>query len=165
MPALWQTADVSLVLLRDTPLFRTVIPSKIFESLAMQTPIVLGVAGESRQLIESSGAGVAITPGNAAELAAKVLELSRTRPQVKEMGVRGAAFVREHFDRAKLARRYADVLQLRSSQNVLQRSVELATHSGHSTASFVANSRFGASNCPVILSRQPIWGKIIGGTT
>lgn len=111
MPALWRTADVSLVLLRDTPLFRTVIPSKIFESLAMQTPIVLGVEGEAKQLIESSGAGVAISPGNAAELAAKVLQLSRSRSQVSEMGVRGAAFVREHFDRAKLARRYIEVLE------------------------------------------------------
>ena len=111
MPALWQTADVSLVLLRDTPLFRTVIPSKIFESLAMEKPVILGVEGESRQLIESSGAGVAITPGNAADLAAQVLQLSRSRERVREMGVRGAAFVREHFDRAKLARRYAQVLE------------------------------------------------------
>jgi len=111
MPALWQTADVSLVLLRDTPLFRTVIPSKIFESLAMEKPVILGVEGESRQLIESSGGGVAIAPGNAADLAAQVLQLSRSRERVREMGVRGAAFVREHFDRAKLARRYAQVLE------------------------------------------------------
>ena len=47
MPQLWTTADVSLVLLRDTPLFRTVIPSKIFESLAMRTPVVLGVEGHA----------------------------------------------------------------------------------------------------------------------
>jgi glycosyltransferase involved in cell wall biosynthesis len=111
MPSLWRTADVSLVLLKDTPLFQTVIPSKIFESLAMQTPIVLGVKGESRELIEASGAGVAIAPGNATELAAQVLELSRNRARVKAMGAQGAAFVREHFDRAKLARRYADVLE------------------------------------------------------
>lgn len=110
MPALWQTADVSLVLLRDTPLFRTVIPSKIFESLAMQIPVILGVQGESKQLIEASGAGVCITPGNATELAAQILHLSQQREQLRALGQRGAAFVAEHFDRVKLAQRYLTVI-------------------------------------------------------
>lgn len=110
MPQLWQTADVSLVLLRDTPLFRTVIPSKIFESLAMKTPVVLGVEGESRKLIEDSGGGVFVSPGHAEDLAAKVLALSRSRERLREMGERGAVFVRAHFDRSRLARDYVELL-------------------------------------------------------
>ncbi len=111
MPGLWKTADVSLVLLRDTPLFRTVIPSKIFESLAMETPVILGVEGESRQLIEDSGAGVFVAPGDSAQLAEQVRALSHERERIREMGKRGAAYVRAHFDRAKLAERYARVLE------------------------------------------------------
>lgn len=55
--------DVSLVLLRNTPLFETVIPSKIFEAMALAKPIVLGVRGESRDIVvEQTRSGVAITP-------------------------------------------------------------------------------------------------------
>jgi glycosyltransferase involved in cell wall biosynthesis len=41
--------DVMLVPLRKDELFKTVIPSKIFETAAMCTPILLGVDGEARK--------------------------------------------------------------------------------------------------------------------
>ncbi len=48
MPGIWALTDVSLVLLRKRPTFESVIPSKIFEAMAMARPIILGVRGESR---------------------------------------------------------------------------------------------------------------------
>ena len=42
MPALWSITHVSLVLLKKLDLFLTVIPSKIFETMAMKKPIILG---------------------------------------------------------------------------------------------------------------------------
>ena len=47
MPAIWGLADASIVHLRRTPLFRTVIPSKIFEAMAAGVPTLLGVEGEA----------------------------------------------------------------------------------------------------------------------
>lgn len=47
MPALWSLTSISLVLLKKSDLFKKVIPSKIFESMAMGKPVVLGVEGES----------------------------------------------------------------------------------------------------------------------
>jgi len=56
--------DVALVPLRKNELFKTVIPSKIFEAAAMGKPILLGVDGESKILIEKYNCGLFFEPEN-----------------------------------------------------------------------------------------------------
>lgn len=58
------TCDIMLVPLRKSELFRTVIPSKIFEAAAMERPILLGVDGEARAIVERFGAGRYFEPEN-----------------------------------------------------------------------------------------------------
>lgn len=110
MPALLSQTDVSLVLLKDMELFRTVIPSKIFESMAMEVPIILGVAGEARAIVEDAGAGLCITPESADELAAAVRRLHEDPELAQRLGRQGRRYVEERFDRDRLAQRYVDVL-------------------------------------------------------
>lgn len=110
MPELWAMADISLVLLRKTELFKTVLPSKIFEAMGMGIPIVLGVEGEAQALVEAGGAGIAIEPENAAALAAALRTLSADPVRCKSIGEHGYQFVRAYFDRRVLARRYLDLL-------------------------------------------------------
>lgn len=106
MPRIWSVADVSLVLLRKLDLFTTVIPSKIFESMAMAKPIILGVLGESRTIVEESGAGVGIEPEDAGALALEVQKMASDAALYQRMAEQGPRYVREHFDRRKLAQRY-----------------------------------------------------------
>jgi glycosyltransferase involved in cell wall biosynthesis len=110
MPSLWAAIDASLILLRRHDLFKKVIPSKMFEAMAMRCPIVLGVEGEARALLDESGAGIAITPESAEELAAVVVRLAGNPALAGELGDRGCAYVHEHHDRALLAMRYLDLL-------------------------------------------------------
>ena len=112
MPELWSLSSVSLVLLKRSDLFKTVIPSKIFESMAMEKPVILGVEGESAELVMSAGGGICIEPESARDLASQVLKLSRDPAICQELGVSGRRYVLEHFDREVLARRFADVMQL-----------------------------------------------------
>jgi len=106
MPDLWDLSAVSLALLKKSELFKTVIPSKIFESLAMETPVILGVEGESAEIIRAAAAGFCIEPENSSELAARVLELYRNPKLVARLGANGRRHVEEHYDRMVLARRY-----------------------------------------------------------
>ncbi len=59
--------DVALVPLKKSDTFKTVIPSKIFENAAMEKPILLGVEGESKEIIQSYGAGICFEPENEVE--------------------------------------------------------------------------------------------------
>lgn len=111
MPGIWAATDVSMILLRQSDTFKKVLPSKMFEAMAMGCPIVLGVEGEARELLEAAGAGIAITPESAEELAAAVVRLADDRELGARLGASGAAHVREHYDREKLAMTYIEVLE------------------------------------------------------
>ncbi|WP_404356669.1 glycosyltransferase [Methylotuvimicrobium sp. KM1] len=111
MPALWSITSVSLVLLKKLDLFLTVIPSKIFETMAMKKPIILGVRGESREIVEKAGSGIGIEPENAMELAAAITALADAPEKCAAMGVAGKACVSAEFDRQVLARRFEEVLE------------------------------------------------------
>lgn len=59
MPRVWSVCDVALVHLKDTPVFETVIPSKIFEAMGMGLPVLLAAPrGEASRLVEGEGIGV-----------------------------------------------------------------------------------------------------------
>lgn len=110
MPNFWSMCDASLVLLRKTDLFKTVIPSKIFEAMAMAKPIILGVDGESKSIVEDARAGLAITPEGASELASTVASLAGDEVRCRELGQNGKDFVYRNFDRKVLAARYLTLL-------------------------------------------------------
>lgn len=109
VPGLLQAGDVCVVSLRDIPLFKTFIPSKIFEYLAAGKPVVGSVAGESAAILEEAGA-VVVPPGDGAALAEALRSLAADPTRQREMGLAGRNFVSQHFDRRQLARRYRELL-------------------------------------------------------
>jgi glycosyltransferase involved in cell wall biosynthesis len=110
MPRFWGVADVSLATMRKAPLFTTMIPAKMFEAMAMERPVILGFEGESREIVEGAGCGIAVEPENAAEMAAAIRYLAAHRDEARRMGERGHTLVREKYDRRKLAERFATLL-------------------------------------------------------
>jgi len=98
--------DVSLVLLRNTPLFETVIPSKIFEAMEFQKPILLGVRGESADIVvNKTRSGIAFTPEDARAMLAHMEALRDDPDQCAEFGRNGRAAVEDSFRRTQLAAR------------------------------------------------------------
>jgi glycosyltransferase involved in cell wall biosynthesis len=75
MPALLALGDAQLVSLRDLPLFRSTLPSKIQAALAVGRPVVGAVSGDARALIDSSGAGLTVRQGDPVALAAAIREM------------------------------------------------------------------------------------------
>jgi len=110
MPLLWECSNVSLVLLKRSDLFKMVIPSKIFESMAMNRGVILGVEGESSAIIDAARAGFCIAPESAPELAQRVAQLADNRSLCTELGRSGRSYVAEHYDRAALASKYQHIM-------------------------------------------------------
>ena len=111
VPYLLALSDASVVHLRDDPLFETVIPSKIFEAMATATPIVLGVRGEARGLVENAEAGIAIPPEEPGALVDAVRRLKENPEFHAEVAENAYKYVRTHYDREVLAREYAALLE------------------------------------------------------
>lgn len=110
MPGFLAASDVSMVLLKKDDLFKTVLPSKLFEAMAMERPIILGVDGESRQLVEDAVCGIFIEPENHEELAGAVEKLYQDRDLLKMFGANGRKYVQSNYNRETLAEKYLNVL-------------------------------------------------------
>ncbi len=99
-------SDVSLVLLKEKPLFKTVLPSKIFEIMGAARPLLLTVDGEARRLVEAAQAGVFVRPEDAVGLSEAILNLKNSPLSCRQMGSRGRSFVEANFSRKALAEQY-----------------------------------------------------------
>ena len=103
MPLLLAGADACLVPLRKVPLFEGALPSKMYEVMACARPILLGVDGEARRLVEEeAGAALYVEPENVAALTSAILRLYNQPELAHELGQRGRAFVERRFDRTQL---------------------------------------------------------------
>jgi colanic acid biosynthesis glycosyl transferase WcaI len=111
MPEVYATADLCLVPLRKSELFTTVLPSKLFEIFGMARPVLLSVDGEARRLVERSGGGRFVPPEDVTAMVEGIRSMKQDRAATAAMGIRAREFVREHYDRERLAERYLKVLQ------------------------------------------------------
>ena len=135
--------DVAVVHLRDTPLFRTVIPSKLFEAMAFGVPIAHGVQGESRALVEAAGVGLGFASEDADALVDTVLRLKSDPALYAQIQADARDAVSRDFDRRVVARRYWSLLERvagvgtadRGPQTALQAGADVSGPSTHSSQS------------------------------
>jgi len=111
MPLVWSSLDICFIHLKKSDLFSTVIPSKMFEAMAMEKPILMGVLGEAGDILERSGAGFVVEPENEDALIDKVNFLFSSPESMLEMGKKGRSFVRQEFNRDNLAEEYLKRIQ------------------------------------------------------
>ena len=111
VPALYRAADVCLVPLRAVPLFRSFIPSKMFEILACGRPVLASLEGEAARILEASGAAVVVPPEDVDAIAGAVTRLAADPALRASLAARGRPYVAEHYDRRRLAARYLELLQ------------------------------------------------------
>jgi len=111
MPALLSICDVSIVPLRNTPVFGTVIPSKIFESMGMGVPILMSLPeGEATAIVKQSGAGICVEPEDP-DAMAKAIELLATDKARMEALRQSALAAAPSYARERLAGEMMTILQ------------------------------------------------------
>ena len=110
IPRYLSVTDASLAPLKKTDTFKTVIPSKIFEAGAMGKPMLLGVDGQARSIVEKYGSGLYFEPENTEDFIDKVKQLAGDTELQKRLGEGGKKLARA-FDRKKLAAEMLNVLQ------------------------------------------------------
>lgn len=104
MPEVLAAINISVIPLKKLELFKGAIPSKIFESMAMKKPVLLGVEGEAKELfIDEGKCGLAFDPENDLVLSEKVLLLASDHDQVTNLGNNARIYAEQKFDREKIA--------------------------------------------------------------
>ena len=111
IPALIQASDLCLVLLKKADVFKTVIPTKMLESMACARPVILGVDGQAREILEKARGGIFIEPENATALVAAIIRLYQDPGLRQVLGCNGRRYIAGHLSRERLATVYSNVLE------------------------------------------------------
>ena len=109
MPLAVAAADVCLAILQDVPMFRTTYPNKVFDYMAAGKATILAIDGVIREVMEQSGGGVYVPPGDDAGLAEIILQLSQQQETCARMGADAREYMVQRMDRRE---KMADTMQL-----------------------------------------------------
>lgn len=104
-------SDVCLVPLRKSELFSTVLPSKMLEFMACARPVILGVDGLARRIVQEANAGIVVEPENATALAEVIKRLAADPVLRAAFGRNGRRYVLQNFTRRHTAEAYLRVLE------------------------------------------------------
>ena len=105
------SADICTAVLMKNDTFKTVYPNKVFDYMACGKPVVIGIDGIIRELVESVGCGIFAEPENGSDLAAAFERLIDDPDYAAQLGSRGREFVVKSFSRERMAMLYLSLLQ------------------------------------------------------
>jgi colanic acid biosynthesis glycosyl transferase WcaI len=111
IPSIIRASDLCLVPLRKADVFKTVIPTKMLEFMACGRPVILGVDGQARKVLEEAQAGVFVEPENQAALTQEIKLLYQDRGLRQTLGRNGRNYIIEHLSREQTAKMYTNVLK------------------------------------------------------
>jgi colanic acid biosynthesis glycosyl transferase WcaI len=111
IPIYVSAADVCLVMLKKSELFKTVIPTKLLEYMACERPVIVAVDGQARQIVEEAGAGIFVEPGNSHALVNAIFDVAQEPERRQKMGANGRRYIVNKFSRGKTAQEYIRVLE------------------------------------------------------
>ena len=110
VPYYLSSADCCLVPLKKNPLFLGALPSKMFDCMACERPVILSVNGEARKVLEKSGGGIYVEPENTIEMKNAINKLLASPNLCKKLGQAGRAFVEKKFSRQQKAAQLEKIL-------------------------------------------------------
>jgi glycosyltransferase involved in cell wall biosynthesis len=105
----WSLLDVSIIHLKKISLFASVIPSKLFECMAMGIPVLHGVLGESAEIVENNRVGFVFEPENEQQLYKLLVNLKENADIYNQFQRQGIKASRK-YDRRVLAERFLQLL-------------------------------------------------------
>jgi glycosyltransferase involved in cell wall biosynthesis len=111
IPAYIRASDVCLVLLKKAEVFKTVIPTKMLEFMSCARPVILGVDGQARNILEEARGGLVIEPENSVDLVNAIRYLSANPQIARELGKNGREHIVRKFSRRHTAEKYIRMLE------------------------------------------------------
>jgi glycosyltransferase involved in cell wall biosynthesis len=109
---LFAGSQIALHILADCPAFAGwTAPNKLMDGLAAGRPVISNVPGDAARLLNDGGAGIAVTPGDVAGLAAALVSLVEDPARRAAMGATARSLALRQYDRRLLAARFAALVE------------------------------------------------------
>ncbi|RLB12682.1 MAG: glycosyltransferase WbuB [Deltaproteobacteria bacterium] len=110
LPRYIQSCDAGIATTIKSELCKGTLPVKMFSYMACAKPVILGVDGEARQVIEKAKAGIYAEPEDPEDMAKAILTLKDNPRLCREMGKNGRRYVEKHYSRERLAKKLEQCL-------------------------------------------------------
>jgi glycosyltransferase involved in cell wall biosynthesis len=104
-------SDACIAILKPLELYKTTYPNKVFDYMAAGKAVILAIDGVIREVVESTGAGIAVPPGDALALANAITDLAADPHRAQQMGAAGRKAIEEIYNREKFAHQFALLLE------------------------------------------------------
>ncbi|MFZ0963027.1 MAG: glycosyltransferase family 4 protein [Terriglobia bacterium] len=127
IPAYLAAVDACLVPLRNKEVFKSAIPSKMFEAMAAAKPVILGVEGEAKEILLASQAGLAVRPEDSEAMVAAILRLRNDPSLCQALGQNGRQAVLGRYLRRTQAAQYLNLLSALCTRQKLLAATEPVT--------------------------------------
>jgi len=112
MPGLLEAADLQLVCISDTPLFRVNMPSKIPSLLAGGHPVLVVAEGDPANVVTAANAGLSASPNDPAAVATALRQARAAgADMLREMGSRGRDLYEREMSSAIGGARLTEILR------------------------------------------------------
>ena len=106
----YRQADAFFVHLKDIPMFKKTIPSKVFEYVATKKPVIYGLNGVAKELMEELNAGYSFEAGNVNSLEATLIHLKKDLEEGK-WEYKDNKILKEKYLRSQLSKKFVDVIE------------------------------------------------------
>jgi glycosyltransferase involved in cell wall biosynthesis len=104
-------ADACIAILKPLDEYKTTYPNKVFDYMAAGRPVALAIDGVIREVVEAAGCGIFAEPGKPAALADAIRTLASNKEKARQMGLKGRAYLEEHFSRAVIGEKLLGLLE------------------------------------------------------
>ena len=112
IPGYLSAADAAVIPLKDLAIFRGVVPSKLFDAWACERPVILGVDGEARRLLEEADGGIYVPPENPKLLAEAAIKMASMSASTRlDMGKKARQMTVQRFSRRSQAEYLVNLLE------------------------------------------------------
>lgn len=103
MPAFYALADAMIISLKDTEIFRMTVPYKLQTYMSAGKPVIGSVSGETKRIIDASGAGFCAEAEDVDGLCNTVLKFAALRDtQRAAMSQNARAYFAEHYSASRV---------------------------------------------------------------
>ncbi len=111
IPQAWAATDIAFWALRDHPLHRGALGTKLYEAFASGVPAAVALEGVMADLLRASGGGLSVPPGDVDGLSAAIRRLLDDPAFYRQCSQNARAYAEQHFDAEQAVLAYEAALE------------------------------------------------------
>ena len=106
----YQNADAFFVHLKKLPMFEKTIPSKIFEYVATKKPVIYGLEGVAKDIMDELNGSYPFEPGNVKSLEAALIKMKNDL-ETGKWKYENNSILEEKYLRSQLSKKFANIIE------------------------------------------------------